>query len=78
MLNDDIKIQTATEKLAENKLLKKCLNTSKSHLDLTKFLQDNINQSESCKEGAGNTSQKKHSTSGPDCDRPPVEGPPAQ
>ena len=64
MLNDDIKIQTATEKLAENKLLKKCLNTSKSHLDLTKFLQDNINQSESCKEGAGNTSQKKHSTSG--------------
>ena len=63
-LNDDINIQTATEKLVENKLLKKCLNTSKSHLDLTRYIQDNIKEHERlefCKKESENTSQNKHS-----------------
>ena len=47
MLNDDIKIQTTSVKLVENKLLKKSLNTSKSHIDLSRYLQDNtINPNE--------------------------------
>ena len=54
MLNDDIKIQTTTVKLVENKLLKKSLNTSKSHIDLSRYLQDNIinsNDSDNFKSG---------------------------
>ena len=67
MLNDDIQIPTATVKLAENKLLKKSLNTSKSHLDLTRYLKDNVDDSgslKSCKKEVENTSsasQDKHS-----------------
>ena len=67
LLNDDIKIQTATVKFVENKLLKKCLNTSKSHLNLTRYLEDNINDSDSLKscnkevENTNSASQDKHS-----------------
>ena len=54
MLNDDIKIQTTTVKLVENKLLKKSLNTSKSHIDLSRYLQDNTinsNEPDNCTSG---------------------------
>ena len=63
MLNDDIKIQTTTVKLVENKLLKKSLNTSKSHIDLSRYLQDNtINSNESDNFKSGKKSVEKTSS----------------
>ena len=63
MLNDDIKIQTTTVKLVENKLLKKSLNTSKSHIDLSRYLQDNsINSNEPDNSKSGKKSVEKTSS----------------
>ena len=75
MLNDDIKIQTTSVKLVENKLLKKSLNTSKSHIDLPRYLQDktinpngsdNLKSDKNCAEKSNSAfsntkSQDKHS-----------------